>query len=217
MALLLNDPSLLGRFRSGDPRALSQVYYAYAAGIESYIRRRLRRAGPRYTIGIDGTVADLVQDAFACAFRPSARLAYDGAREYTRFLTAIARNTLVDHLRRTYREEPADPITLARLLDSNASVGMDESSWKDPRLWALVQGYLAGLPEREHAVFELRFARNQSQHEAASTLGLTRQQIRTLEGRLRTGLARALGHPGVKPSAPRSHLLTLISTTRIPP
>jgi RNA polymerase sigma-70 factor, ECF subfamily len=194
MAILMNDSALLERFRVGDPDALSRVYWSYVAGVESYVRRRLSSAGTRAAIGIDGTVADLVQDSFARAFRPSARLAYDGTREYVRFLKAIAHNTVITHLRRRRREEPVDPIDLERLLDSRDSIGSDEPSWEDPRLWTLVQHYLAALPERERAVYVMRYAHEQSQLQAADALGLTRQQIRTLEERVRAGLARALAH-----------------------
>jgi RNA polymerase sigma-70 factor (ECF subfamily) len=191
-ALLLSDPALLGRFRSGDPEALSRVYWSYSQGVESYIRRGLLQAGPRAAAGLDAAVADLVQEAFAHAFAESARRAYDETREYGRFLIAIARNTLIDHLRRQSREEPVDPVHLEHLLDHQTSTGVDESPWTDSQLRALVQHYLAKLPERERAVYLMRYAQDQSQLQAADALGLTRQQVRTLEERVRAGLAREL-------------------------
>jgi RNA polymerase sigma factor (sigma-70 family) len=152
----------------------------------------LLQAGRRVPGGIDGTVADLVQEVFVHAFSRSARLAYDGIREYGRLLLTIARNSLIDYLRQRTREEPVDPLQLQQFLDQETSVGVDESPWTDPQLTTLVQHYVATLPEREHAVYVERYAQNKSQSQAANALGLTRQQIRTLEGRVRGGLSREL-------------------------
>ncbi|MBN1610195.1 MAG: sigma-70 family RNA polymerase sigma factor [Polyangiaceae bacterium] len=204
MACLPSDPGLLRRFRSGDPKALSQVYGSYVRSVESTIRRGLLQAGTRAAGGIEGTVADLVQEAFTRAFGESARRAYDGTREYGRLLMAIARNTLIDYLRRQNREEPVDPLHLERLLDCEPSVGVEESPWADPQLTALVQQYVAGLPEREHAVYVKRYAQDESQLQAADALGLTRQQIRTLEGRVRAGLARELVRAKLAARAPEA-------------
>jgi RNA polymerase sigma-70 factor, ECF subfamily len=192
MALLLKDPELLARFRSGETEVLSQVYRSYFQQIEGYIRRGLCRAGPRVARGRAGTVADLVQESFTHAFSQSARLAYDGTREYGRFITTIARNTLIDYLRRQNQEEPVDPCCLERHLDHGSFEETDEFAQLDPRIRALTQRYLSKLSEREHAVYVLRYAEEQSQLQAANTLGMTRQQIRTLEERVRAGLAREL-------------------------
>jgi RNA polymerase sigma factor (sigma-70 family) len=205
--LLLSDPDLLGRFRSGDRRVLSKVYWFYLQRVESYLRRGLSQAGRRAAAGIDGTVADLVQEVFVHAFAASARLAYDGRREYGRLLVVITRNALIDHLRRQNREELVDPLQLERLLEHDTSAGVDESTWTDPQLMAFVQHYVAKLPEREYAVYVERYAQDKSQLRAADDLGLTRQQVRTLEQRVRGGLVRELARAKLDSRAPASFRL----------
>jgi RNA polymerase sigma factor (sigma-70 family) len=192
MTLLLGDPDLLGRFRAGERKALATVYEFYARPVEAYVRRGL--VGRCAAGEASATVADLVQEVFVHAFAGSARLAYDGIREYGRFLTAIASNALVDHLRRHRREEPVDPPQLEHLLDRDVCAEVDGSPWGDSRILALVRHYVAALPEREQAVYIERYVQDRSQLQAASALGLTRQQIRTLEQRVHAGLLHQLAH-----------------------
>jgi len=56
----------------------------------------------------------------------------------------------------------------------------------------VVEGYLAGLADSERAVYRERYERCRSQEHTAQALGMTRQNVRTLENRLRVGLSRAL-------------------------
>jgi len=191
MTVFLNDPDLLERFRSGDRKALSTVYRFYAQCVGSYVRRRLLLAGSSAAGGLPALAADLVQDVFVRAFTESARLAYDGLRDYGPLLLAIARNAVIDYLRRRV-EEQLDSRHLERLIDHEMSVQVDDAPWTDPQTMVFVERYLAALPQREHAVYVQRYAQGRSQMQAADALGLTRQQVRTLEERLRAGLAREL-------------------------
>jgi DNA-directed RNA polymerase specialized sigma24 family protein len=56
----------------------------------------------------------------------------------------------------------------------------------------VVEEYLAALPRDLRRVHELRYEQGYSQEKAAEALGVGRQTLRTLEVRLRDGLAVAL-------------------------
>lgn len=191
MTVFANDPELLARFRAGDHDALSRVYWFYVARVESVIRRGLQFA-QRESSRPRLDVADLVQEVFSRAFAQSARQAYDGTREYGPLLWTITRNALVDCLRRSGREELASQEDLEELLDSAGFEQGQEAPWADAETIALVKRYLAGLPQPEYGVYVQRYREGLSQVQAAAALGLTRQQVRTLDARVHAGLVKEL-------------------------
>jgi RNA polymerase sigma-70 factor (ECF subfamily) len=187
MTVFANDMDLLRRFRAGNRDALSTVYWKYVSRVEAVTRRGLQLAGGRYE-----DLPDLVQEAFTRAFSASARLAYDPAREYGPLVVTIARNALVDHLRRRGREDYVALSDIERQLSDESAVEAVEPPWADEQTMALVERYVASLPPREHAVYVQRYSQGRSQLEAAQALGISRQQLRTLEDHLRGGLVREL-------------------------
>jgi RNA polymerase sigma-70 factor, ECF subfamily len=199
MTVFSGNPRLLAEFRAGNRDSMSTVYWFFVSDMEAVIRRGLLVAGVGARVDAQSTVADLVQDVFVRAFGESARLSYDGKREYRPFLKTIARNVLIDYLRRQGRERCLDPTRLERLVDDEVPVQIEEPPYADPPTLALVEQYLASLPAPEHQVYRQRYALGRSQEQAASALCLTRQQVRTLEARVRTGLARALARAQLSP------------------
>jgi RNA polymerase sigma factor (sigma-70 family) len=178
-------------FRDGRPEVLAEVYRRHVGQVQRIVGRgfwgggaagvrgRVRGVAPAY-------VPDLVQEVFARAFRDSARRSYDCRRRYSPFLAAIARNLVIDWLRRR-RVELTLPTDLA---EARADDG--EHPWKDESPLRIVESYLAKIPDRLRSVFEQRYVLGRSQTAAAAALGITRQRLRTRENQLRTGLARAL-------------------------
>jgi RNA polymerase sigma factor (sigma-70 family) len=193
MTIFLSDSDLLQRFRAGDREALARVYWEYVEIVESLLRRSLRALPDRPDAPRGGRVdvADLVQEVFVRAFAPAARLSYDDTRSYRPFIVAIARNALVDCLRRSGRELPVDEATLESLGQISRS---DEhaDSWADPHTMRVVDGYVATLAPLEDAVYKQRYVCCLSQIEAAEAIGISRQALRTIEARIRNGLAREL-------------------------
>ncbi len=191
MTMFRDRPELLAAFRRGDRAALEAVYWAYVHRIEQLIRSGWRgRDGARGTAPAANEVADLVQETFARAFDKRARLAFDGMREYGPYLATIARNLLVDWARRRNREVPSDvgELTLPEGSDLN-----DSADWADETTMQRVREYIGSLPEDLAAVHRERYIHCRSQRDAAAALGLSRQQLRTREERLRDGLRRVLG------------------------
>jgi DNA-directed RNA polymerase specialized sigma24 family protein len=73
-----------------------------------------------------------------------------------------------------------------------ASPADDPSGWIDPVTLARVREYLSRLPLDLQSVHHRRYVLDEAQEVAADALGLSRQRIRTLEKKLRLGLAREL-------------------------
>jgi RNA polymerase sigma factor (sigma-70 family) len=189
MPIFRAQPGLLPRFRQGDRVALEAVYWAYVDKVSGVVRHRLRAAGLRPR---PEDAADLVHDVFARAFSAPARDAFDGLRDYGPYLLTLCRNLVADWARRQGREIAVEDDEIEAL--APPSVPDDEGL--DPGTAALVREYLAGLDPGLRALQEARYQRGLSQEDAARTLGLSRQAVRTLEQKLRKGLGRALARAG---------------------
>ncbi len=195
MPFLARDSALLKRFRRGEQQALETVYWAYIDRIERVAKYGFRLAQKGLHIDGVGTedVPDVVQETFARAFTERARLAYDGLRDYGPFLSTIARNLLADRARRRGRELPLD---LAGEWDE-APPPAEEPAWASDALTEAVKSYLETATAELRGVHNERYVRCVSQEEAARVLGVSRQQLRTLEKRLRDGLADFIAKAGL--------------------
>jgi RNA polymerase sigma factor (sigma-70 family) len=189
------DPERLRRFRDGDPEVMEEVYWAYVDRVAGIVRFGFTVPGSLARVpGVAGRAdeaAELVQEIFARVFSKSCRLGFDGLREFGPYLHAIARNVLADWARRRGREIPSGWLeeTGSSLPEPLAE---EESPWSDPDTTALVRDYIEKLPPLERAVHDALYRQGLSQRTAAEALGITRQRLRTLEGRLRQGLRKAL-------------------------
>jgi len=193
MTLFRDRPELLAAFRRGDRSALVEVYWAYVDRVERLIRGGWRTPnGDRADPPRREDAADLIQETFARAFGERARLAFDGLREFGPYLATIARNLLVDWARRQGREIPVDfdPDELSPA----ATEAFDDvdTRWSDAATVRVVEEYLSGLPPELADVHRERYVHSRSQRDAAAALGISRQQLRTREKRLRDGLRRRL-------------------------
>jgi RNA polymerase sigma-70 factor (ECF subfamily) len=185
-------PDLLARFRAGERAALEEVYWAYVDRVESIVTHGFAKA----TGASPADVADVVHDTFARAFSDEARRRFDGVRDYAPFLWAIARHALGEFWRRAGRDQPVPDIEALVELAQDAA---PEVETIDAPLARAVEDYLAGLPAELSAVHREVYVRGLSQRQAAETLGISRQSLRTLEKRLRKGLASALKRGGLRP------------------
>jgi RNA polymerase sigma-70 factor (ECF subfamily) len=189
MPFFRENPELLAPFRAGRRDVLERLYWATVARVEGIVRHGFWVASSRTHVrGVSTSeVGDVVQEVFARAFRESARNAFDGLREYTPYLSTIARNAVIDWARR----RGAD---VERLVEDVGDVPCDEAplAWADEAVMQVVESYVAGLSAELRLVHEQRYVQGRSQNEAAQALGTTRQRVRTAEAKLREGLDRAL-------------------------
>jgi RNA polymerase sigma factor (sigma-70 family) len=191
------EADLLRAFRRGEREALARVYRMHIDAVDGLVRHALLRAGAFSAANL----ADLVQDVFMKAFAESARDGYDGLRDYAPYLLTIARNVVIDWLRRTGREVPTSDLEAA--LEADGAGGDGEQTFPQDVL-ALAAAYVQALPPELRAVHERRFVLAEPQVQAAAALSLSRQRMRTLEAKLVEGLRRELRRAGVDVSATKA-------------
>jgi RNA polymerase sigma factor (sigma-70 family) len=197
--LLVGDRALLDRFRQGEPTALDQVYRHFVKDVTRYLRSGFMystggQSARHPGIGSAFELESAVQETFARAFEPRARVAYDGLRPYGGFLVGVARHVALDALRRSARrkEQIEAPDTLERHAEVAATPDV-AASVDQRRAEELVRRFLADeCDEKDRALYRLRYDEDQSQEAAAEALGLTRIQVRRRETKFRERLLRYL-------------------------
>jgi RNA polymerase sigma factor (sigma-70 family) len=191
------DGALLRRFRSGDRDALAQVYRTHFDEVERFIRRGLLAMG----LFSPANLADVIQDVFLKAFAPAARSRYDAERgPYAPFLMTLSRNVLVDWARRHGREARVDGH--AAVEDAVGGEAAGAPSMFEPSLVAATKRYVEKLSPELRALHHRRFVLAEPQRQAAERLGITRQNLRTLERRLVEGLRQHLESDDAATDAP---------------
>jgi RNA polymerase sigma factor (sigma-70 family) len=206
---LAKDGGLSERFRAGEAGALASVYRAHVNEVVRTARAVLRAcaasAGPYDQL--DNDLADVVQEVFAKAFAPEARQRFDDQRELRPYLLQIARHVAVDHWRARRRHVLVDDDRLAEhLMIRSEEITREDDQWGGADVVAVVERFIGAMSAEERRGYEALYVRGLSQREAAAELGVGRQVVRTVEGRLRTGLERALtraGHVEKRPSPDR--------------
>lgn len=193
---------LLRGFKAGEREALTSVYRLHAQDVALLLRhgfafesggRRHRFVG--YGSGFE--LQDVLHETFRRAFEPAARESYDGIRPYGGYVATIARNVVLRSFRARDALFPVDGQTSEGGLLAAVDVGHSpERAVHDGQVRELVASFLATLGPDERALVEARFVQGLSQRDAADTLGLGRQRIRTHEKALRRKLLEYLREHG---------------------
>jgi RNA polymerase sigma factor (sigma-70 family) len=194
MSVFRGRPDLLARFQAGDRDALETVYRAYVDQISAIVTNGFRIAATGGAVqGLGRRPADLadaVQEVFLKAFSRGARTSFDGMRDFGPYIATIARNVMIDRARRCGRELLLPEVNVdAAAIDPHAEIA---AQWEDPEAVAVANRFIAGLPPDVARVHRVLYVDGLSQREGAARLGITRQTLRTLEGKLREGLREAL-------------------------
>lgn len=165
------DAELLRLIAAGDSAAFEELYRRYA---RSVLGIALRRTGDR------GRAEDATQDTFTSIWRSASR--YDPSRgRAAAWLYTVARNAIVDGLRRRPDPTVADPPDIPARDPGPADVA--ESEWVSWR----VHRALEMLPEHERSLVELAYWSGMSQSEIAEYVGLP---LGTVKTRTRAALGR---------------------------
>ncbi|HET8741022.1 MAG TPA: sigma-70 family RNA polymerase sigma factor [Gaiella sp.] len=166
-----SDAELLAQVADGDHGAFEELHRRYA---RSVLGIALRRLGDR------GRAEDVTQDTFASVWRSAAR--FDPARgKATSWLFTVARNAIVDGLRRRPDPTVADPPDVPA--NDPGPPDAAESEWVSWR----VHRALETLPEHERTLVELAYWSGLSQSEIADRLGVP---LGTVKTRTRSALHR---------------------------
>jgi RNA polymerase sigma-70 factor (ECF subfamily) len=207
--LLPGDRGLLDAFRRGDRTALTRVYRAYSPRVLAYLSRGFRVRTDRESGSARVGPLDLDaahQETFVRAFSDRLRQAYDGVRPFEGFLFTIARSAAVDTLRSMGKlarsSVPLDDMPEVDALE--AERGSPEDAALESEMRALVTAFLSRLSAEERRFTDLRFVERYSQEEAGAALGLSRQEVRTREARLKRALAEYLVAEGWIEKGPAS-------------
>lgn len=168
------DGALIERVAKRDRTAFEELYRRFARPV---LGLALRRIGDR------GRAEDAVQETFTALWRSAAR--YDPRRgSGSAWLYAVARNAVVDVLRKTPEAVTADAPDRAD--PATGPEGQAEASWLSWR----VHGAIELLPAEQREPLELAYWGGLSQSEIAMFLGIP---LGTVKTRTRAALARLAG------------------------
>lgn len=165
------DGELIVRIAGRDRSAFEELHRRYARAVLGFALRRIHDRG---------RAEDAAQDSFAAVWRSAST--YDPARgPGAPWLYTVARNVIVDTLRRTPPPTVAEP---PELVSGDAEPPEEaEASWL---AWRLHRA-LAILPEHERPLIELAYWSGLSQSEIAEFLHVP---LGTVKTRTRSALAR---------------------------
>ena len=181
------------RVSAPDPRrleTLSQMYLDLSPKLKKIIRGRGRRLSTARLSPED--LEEVVQEAFCRALRAMAIRHYDDTRELLPYLTSISLHVLADVTRARWKERNRLASIGAEAVYAPATSNDMEEEGTFAEVCVLVNGWLAEQPPDIRALCHRRFWLGESQRAAAESLRLSRQQVRTLEQRMRSSLSAYL-------------------------
>ena len=163
--------------RDGDVEALGRLYDELVGPIYRYVALRVRRRED---------VEDLTQLVFERIVGALPRYRSSG-KPFKAWAYRIARNAVIDHVRRERNHEPLDPLS-----DSPGDDGPEEISMLGEEIRELRAAILDLTPDQQEAL-SLRFAAGLSAEEAAAVMGRRAGTVRGLTFRAIASLRRRLG------------------------
>lgn len=183
--LFHEDETLVVRAQDGDREAFGALVTRH--------QRRLWLVCRQY-LGVDEADA-AAQDSFVKAFTKIG--AFDGRAAFSTWLTRIAINTCLDHLRRRQREgvkvdEPDEDAIelLAQLPDGGAG---PETLTMEQQTFARLRACEKGLAPKQREIFRLRFYAEMELDEIAEALGVHVGTVKTQLHRAVHRLRKELG------------------------
>ena len=144
----------------------------------------------RYLLARCGSDPDLAEELTQQTFVEAVRrrASYDGRSDAVTWLRGIGRHKLVDHYRRTGRDNRRQ----LRLVSESPA---QSDSWSQHELRSGVQSALARLPGEQRIVMTLRYLDQMPVREIASTIGRSEKATESLLSRAREAFRSAYGAP----------------------
>jgi RNA polymerase sigma factor (sigma-70 family) len=211
MSLLLDNEAALAAFRRGDRSVLEALYHAHVDEVAILVRRGFFYSRDKQLnvpgIADEQQQYDLIQETFLRGFSETARRSYNGLSPFRVYLLRIAKNLLIDRLRRRSKEAELPG------QKSDGGGGIEDILDKqtpflpeNPGLLAhrrrqtdAVADFVAGLSIRERDFYQKRYVLEFSQEKTAAVLNLSRRKIRTMEKKLCENLKKYLKSAGLWP------------------
>jgi RNA polymerase sigma-70 factor (ECF subfamily) len=175
---MLDEDELIARARQGDREAFADLYQRYLPMIYAYVRARVHD---------DRDAEDLTEQVFLRAFQTLSRYRGRGW-PYSAFLYRVARNLLVDHIRRSRPELRGEAAEARR----DPAPSPDEVLVQREERRRLQQA-LDRLPADYQEVIRLRLLMSLPTATASQWLGRSEGAVRVLLFRAVQALRRELG------------------------
>ncbi len=209
--LLVTDRALLDGFRAGRPEALKAVYLHYRPRLLDALRAGFSFRSGEVWMRFRGyhspfELEQAASEALARALLPAARASYDGLHPFADYLFGIARNLVLNELR---RNDLLVPVGGDEELAPAAAGGLalaPEPTLEEREIERLLAAFLAEASPVERGLFELRFRDGEKQDDAARALALSRVQVRRVEYKLKRRLLAYLKKHGYLADVPRALL-----------
>lgn len=176
-----DEDELIARARRGDREAFADLYQRYLPMIYAYVRAR---------VFDDHDAEDLTEQVFLRAYQSLDRYRGRGW-PYSAFLYRVARNLLVDHIRRS---RSTLPVEAAEALP-DATPSADETLIRGEERRRLRQA-LERLPADYQEVIRLRLLLSLPTATAAAWMGRNQGAVRVLLYRAMRALRREMGVEG---------------------
>ncbi len=179
----ISDAQLIRQFKEGRQAAFDQLVIRH--------QRRIYGIARRMT-GSHDDADDLAQETFLAAYRAMER--FDEQRSFIAFLSRIAINMSINHLRRRKRwlkiqtrqsDEAARAVTGDTRCDAASPLESDE-------MMGRLQNAIAALPPEQKAVLVLKVYEEMSYREIASTLKISPGTVMSRLSRARARLRKEL-------------------------
>lgn len=171
---------LVERAKRGDHEAFAGLHDIYAARMFRFVRFR---------IGHLADAEDVVQRVYLTVIETLPRYEQRGV-PFGAWLFRIARNAVIDHLRRQRSHETID----AAAFQPVDGMSPEEGAIRSSELSA-VGAALASLTAEQREVIALRFFAGLSAAEAGAVMGKREGSIRALQFRALANLRRSMGLP----------------------
>lgn len=173
------DTDLLARVAAGDMAAMRALYMAHAAAVQRFVRTRLRD---------EFAVADIVQDTMLSVWRGAA--GFEQRCTIRAWILSLARNKMIDHLRKQTRQASAEPDESIPSEDPDAEAVVVAA--EDARR---VRACVDALSDRQRAVVHLAFFEDLSYPEIAAIEKVPEGTVKTRIFHAKKLLMRCLSRP----------------------
>ena len=177
--IVADDAQLVDWVLAGDKSAFEYLFNRYGESIRRLYVRRLGGASD---------VDDLLQETFIKVFINLSR--YDRSYTFGRWAYTIARNTLIDYVRKRHEDLSIDALPPYSNVTPASTVRTPEESVISLQQRGRIEHHLDRMTPRYRQLIEYRFFREYSYEEIAEKLSLPLGTVKTQIHRAREQLCR---------------------------